>query len=297
MILISLFGGLGNQMFQYASAKALALRLNVELKLDISHLVDRTPKEGLTFRDYELNHFCIGDQIATEKELRKYIPNLWHSPEYLKQLYKIKRFCSGLRLYREDVFFEYNKAFDTLKDNTYLYGYFQTQDYFLSAEAEIRTCFQMKQPVDILNQQLIEKINGCNSVSVHIRRGDYEQSVFELLNMESYYLPALKLISNSVENPRFYIFTNDLEWTKNAFSALDYNISILSHNTNENSYKDMILMSQCKHNICANSSFSWWGAWLNNAENKMVVAPKKWYASGRHAEIIRNLVPGNWIKL
>lgn len=297
MILVSLFGGLGNQMFQYAAAKALSSKHGFELKLDTTILENRSRKENFTFRDFELDIFNIKESVATPKEVSRFVPDLWHSPEYVKQFYKVKRLFTGTSLYREKTYFSFDKTLVNLHDNTYLYGYFQSQDYFIGQEHLIRNCFRLKKELDTHNEAFLAEMQTSNSVSVHIRRGDYENSIFELLSFENYYLPAINLIRNQITNPKFYFFTNDLEWTRNAFAELNIDKTYVTHNTGKESFKDMILMSKCKHHIIANSSFSWWGAWLNPSADKTVIAPSIWFQSGRHAHSTGNLIPTNWIKI
>jgi hypothetical protein len=296
--MVSIFGGLGNQMFQYATAKALALKLGVELKLDITHVIDRTPRKNFTFRDFELTPFYIEDEVANLQEVRKFIPNLWKSNELIKHYFKLKRQITGLKLYREKQKFSYNNEFDGLKDNTYIYGYFQTEDYFKNIRPEILKRFSLKEGyLNDENSKLLNEITTRNSISIHIRRGDYENSIFELLSIDSYYRKAIDLIKEKVDSPVFYIFSNDSEWAEENFGLLEINNTIVTLNSGSQSYLDMMLMSNCKHNICANSSFSWWGAWLNQNSEKVVIVPEKWYKSGNYAETTYNLIPKEWIKI
>lgn len=297
MIIVSLFGGLGNQMFQYAAAKALALKYGYKLKMDVSLLQDRTPKSGFTYRDYELNIFQIDDEIASVKEVKQFVPDLWHSPEYLKQFYKLKRLFTGKHLYREQAFFQYNTAFDKMPDNTFLYGYFQTEKYYLGQESILRKSFALKSKLDEENLRLITELEKENSISVHIRRGDYANSDFEMLTADMYYIPAIEQILSKIPDAKFYFFTNDLDWTRQTFNGLDIDKKFITHNSGSNSFKDMILMSHCKHNIIANSSFSWWGAWLNAHPEKTVIAPTNWYKSGRYVGKTGDLIPASWIRI
>ena len=297
MIIVSLFGGLGNQMFQYACGKAIATKLGVELKLDISLVNDRTPRKDFTYRDYELAVFNIEDEIATEAEVRKFIPNLWNSSEIQRQFYKIKRILTQKVLYTEKLKFRYNSEIDTVRDNSYIYGYFQTERYFEHIRAELLERFRLKNQVDEKNAALIKKMQTENSVSVHVRRGDYTNSPFSLLSVEDYYQKAIDFILEKVEVPVFYIFTNDPEWVEDNFKVLQINKSIVTINFGNQSYMDMILMSNCRHNICANSSFSWWGAWLNTNPNKIVVTPKSWFKSTEYVESIYDLIPEKWLSL
>jgi hypothetical protein len=297
MIIISLFGGLGNQMFQYACGKAVAAKLGVELKLDVSYLIDRTQRENFTFRNYELAVFNISEEIANVNEVRDYIPNLWKSSKFQQLAYKIIRLYNGNNYYFEKLKFQFESRIATVKDNSYLYGYFQTEKYFLPFKKEIIDAFQLKSDVDSVNRNLIDKIKTENSISIHIRRGDYQLSPFNLLEIDSYYRLAIEYIQREVESPKFYIFTNDYDWTETNFAQFDIDKTIVKHNQGEKSFMDMILMSNCKHSICANSSFSWWGAWLNQNLEKIIITPKQWFKTTNGEQAINDLVPETWIKI
>jgi len=299
MIIVSIFGGLGNQMFQYATAKAVAKRLQVELKLDIQHVIDRKFRKNFTYRNFELSVFKLDDKIATEKEVRHYIPNLWNTNKIILQFYRIKRILTGRKLYHEKKKFIVNQDIFLIKDNTYLYGYFQTAGYFENIREDLLSAFELKTTLNEANRDLLSQINTENSVSIHIRRGDYVNLAFHLLSMEDYYLKAINLICEKVTSPSFFIFTNDYEWVQEQFLDIPIKMTIVKINSTENTaHLDMILMSQCKHNICANSSFSWWGAWLNQHTEKIVIAPQYWTDTPEQNKITENhLIPKEWIKI
>jgi len=297
MIIVSLFGGLGNQMFQYACGKSVASRLGVELKLDVSLVQDRAERKNFTYRDYELGVFKIKEEIATIEEVRQYIPNLWNSKLYLKQLYKLKRFFNGNSFYNEKLKFIYNKDIEQVKDNTYLYGYFQTEIYFKTLRNELLQIFRIQQEIDLINSSLISQMKSENSISIHVRRGDYLNSPFEILDIQNYYQKAIEFIQKEINSPVFYIFTNDYLWVEKNFELLNIKKTIVKINSGNQSYLDMILMSNCKHNICANSSFSWWGAWLNTNPSKIVIAPDRWFKNAEYVNSISDLLPKGWITI
>jgi len=297
MIIVSLFGGLGNQMFQYACGKSVASRLGVELKLDVSLVQDRAERKNFTYRDYELGVFKIKEEIATIEEVRQYIPNLWNSKLYLKQLYKLKRFFNGNSFYNEKLKFIYNKDIEQVKDNTYLYGYFQTEIYFKTLRNELLQIFRIQQEIDLINSSLISQMKSENSISIHVRRGDYLNSPFEILDIQNYYQKAIEFIQKEINSPVFYIFTNDYLWVEKNFELLNIKKTIVKINSDNQSYLDMILMSNCKHNICANSSFSWWGAWLNTNPSKIVIAPDRWFKNAEYVASYYNLIPSDWQKI
>lgn len=299
MILVSIFGGLGNQMFQYATAKALAKRLGVELKLDIQHVNDRHYRKDFTYKNYELCVFEIKEQIATIEEVRGYIPNLWNTNKFILQLYRLKRIIKGRRLYHEKQKFTVERRIFSIKNNTYLYGYFQSAGYFEHIREDLLSAFKLNYSPNKENSLLISQINTENSVSIHIRRGDYIQSIFAILDMDNYYQKAIQLICEQVVSPSFYIFTNDYDWAFDNFEHLPIKKRIVQINkTEEEAHMDMILMSHCKHNICANSSFSWWGAWLNQHSEKIVIAPQLWLREQEeNIGAANGLIPEKWIKI
>lgn len=149
--------------------------------------------------------------------------------------------------------------------------------------------------LDPYNLELAKLITAKESVSLHIRRGDYltaENSIFQNICTPTYYKNAVSYMNSNVVNPYYFIFSNDIEWCKNNLN-LD-NITFVDWNIGVNSYKDMQLMSLCKHNIIANSSFSWWGAWLNNNPNKVVCVPKRWY---NNKATVYGECPDSWVRI
>lgn len=297
MLIISLFGGLGNQMFQYACGKSMATRLDVELKLDIQLLLDRTPRERFTYRNYELEEYNLNEKIATYEETRLFVPNIWNSTKMERQYFKFKRIILGNNLFFEKSQFQYNKEIESIGDNTYIYGYFQTEDYFINIRDIILESFKLKNELNSENKSLLSRIKNENSVSIHVRRGDYVNSIFELLSIDKYYNKAIDKILENVESPVFYIFSNDHNWVENNLTKRNITKEFVKLNDQSWAGLDMFLMSNCKHNIIANSSYSWWGAWLNPKHDKIVIAPEKWFRSNYRLESTWDLVPKNWIKI
>ena len=181
---------------------------------------------------------------------------------------------------------------------TYFSGYWQTEKYFLPIEDKIRLAFKfdLKKVNDRTNSLLLE-MKPQNAVSIHIRRGDYEYDLNAkevlggICDME-FYKKSIHYICEKNKDPFFYIFSDDCEWVMEHFSFL-LNSSIVDWNKKADSWQDMMLMSQCKHNIIANSSFSWWGAWLNSNPQKIVIAPSKWFNNFDALDI----VPESWIRI
>lgn len=286
MIIGQIIGGLGNQMFQYAFYKYLSVNKKTDLKLDLS-LFDNY----LLHNGYELqNVFDIDEQIATQDEVKRL-------KSKCSLLFKIenkifnKSFIFGTSHYKENKFYIDAKIFDEKVKDFYVEGYFQTYKYIQELNQNL---FQFQMKLSETEEQLLQG----NVVSVHIRGGDYitskkDNALFGNICTKKYYKNAIKHIKNSVKDPIFLIFTNDKDYAVELLNG--ENFQIIDWNNGKESFKDMYLMSLCKHNIIANSSFSWWGAWLNNNDSKIVIAPNKWFNDN---SIYQNdITPSNWIKV
>jgi len=294
MIIVRLIGGIGNQFFQYALGRNVAIKNNTELKLDISGF------EKYKLHNYGLNHFNIVENIATITEIQQFKP-IWRQffPYAENTLSKF-----FLPWYKQNYIlepdFSYNPDIFKLKKNAYLEGVWQSEKYFSDISEIIRKEISVKNEPDGLNQELLNLIQRTNSVNVHIRRGDYAsnpktQEKHGLLNLE-YYINSLKLIEEKVRNPHLFVFSDDIPWVRENFK-IDLPICFIDHNGIEKNYEDIRLMSSCRHHIIANSSFSWWGAWLSNNPGKIVIAPKRWFALGSLDKKTTDLIPSGWIQL
>lgn len=273
MIVVQLIGGLGNQLFQYAAAKALALETKQKLYLDVSQF------ESYKLHNYALNHFNV-----ISKNYKK--PN--------RYLQKIKSFCQKKTFYKEDDF-GYNRDLASLKGNIiFLEGYFQSEKYFIKYEKEIRKDFEMRTPLKEKTRGAIAKIKSVNSVSIHIRRGDYLNNPLHNTSKDEYYKKALEIVEKKIPNPVFFVFSDDMNWVKANFTTKQQTIFIDFNNAATN-FEDLKLMASCKHNIIANSSFSWWGAWLNKNPDKIVIAPKLWFNDD--SINITDIIPTSWVKI
>ena len=298
MIIVRLRGGLGNQLFQYAAGKALAEHHRTELALDL-YTYSKHP-----YRKFELSKFNIDAREATRSEVHQFTGN---NPvvRYLNKLENYFR-CPNVFAQPHYHFFE---DFLSLPPDLYLSGYWQSEKYFSSVTSIIAKQLTPKEPLDAINSSLQNKIQSQNSVSLHVRRGDYASattysSFFGLLPKE-YYEKAIAKMSHEVDNPIFYFFSDDPEWFRKTFAGL--NGEFIDHNRSEDGYKDLLLMSSCRHNIIANSTFSWWGAWLNSHENKKVIAPHQWFRTNYLTKKepvyasrfynTKDLIPDSWIKL
>lgn len=293
MLTLKLQGGLGNQMFQYAFASILAKKNNTTILLD-NRFFNRVEKTlGFTPRIFELDHFNNLYTIASDKEINSFY--------HLSKIHKIKRKL-GLnypKIYNEPSF-DFQTAAMSVKSPVYLIGYFQSYKYFIGHEDFVRQLFSF--PVDTLdegNNELLVKIKSSNTIAIHVRRGDYvsDKSTAEYHGSCSldYYLEAIKLVASKNNNCTLVFFSDDSDWVKEQFTDLPYLKIIVDHNKGEDSWKDMLLMSSCTHNIIANSSFSWWAAWLNENPEKTVVAPKEWFKT-KDLDT-KTLLQKEWIRL
>ena len=283
MLIQKIQGWLWNQMFQYAFAKADSLRNNVEFKLDISEY-------KTYFRPYELEIFNIEKSYAKINEIPFYekikIKNRYFT--YINNVF-LKPFFSKLNKYH---FKENGQLFEKdflNKKEWYFEGYFQNEIYFKDYELEIRKDFTFSKPLSERNFELLKSLQWKNMVSVHIRRWDYLKlrNIYNICWLE-YYNKAIKYISENVKSPVFLFFSEDIKWVKENFKWEEY--YYVDWNKWKDSWQDMALMSKCKHNIIANSSFSRRWARLNNNKNKIVIAPKY-----RWTIVNKDIVPPDWI--
>ena len=278
--------GLGNCMFQYAVGKALSLKHNTELKFDMTSL-DRNqmPYYPLTYEE-KINYlkdsilaFNIDFQVATSSEINKLRSKyderrLFHN----KHLRKIFKYIIPKNNYyfTEGLSFSFDKKLLLFGEDVYLDGLFMNPKYFSEINKELVYDFSLKSSLSTDKLAILENINRCESVSIHIRRGDYNdinqtKNIYPIYGV-GYVNSALDIINSMKKKPIFFLFSDDIEWCKINFSSLD-NIYFISGNK---PYEDFWLMKSCKNNIIVNSTFSWWAAWMNNNPNKTVIGPRKW---------------------
>lgn len=291
MKIIYFFDGLGNQMFQYAYYKAIKSKEdNVYADLN-SFKRDQKIHNG-----YEL------EKIFNIKVEEKYtIFNDFFSKTRLKKINKItKKIHKILKKLNRVIYTEnWNETIEerlNKKRKYFLTGWWQSEKFFKNIEKEIRKDFAFQEFTDIKNNEIKDIILNKNSISIHVRREDYVKNggLGGLASLE-YYQKAIKYINSKIENPVYFIFSDDIEWCKENLK-LQNEIYYIDWNKGEESYRDMQLMSLCKHNIIPNSTFSWWGAWLNNNPDKIVIAPEKWFNDGTKMNY-SHIVPESWIKI
>jgi hypothetical protein len=294
MIVAKLMGGLGNQMFQYAFGKQLAIKNKTRLFLDLSFLQDRSYKENFTYRDYELNSFNVEENFATEKEVAKF--NKVTGVTTLMSLLLTLRIPVPVYL-REPHFHFFPKALNA-PANTYLDGYWQSEKYFRGIRQILQNEFTPKNSLSPGSALLLERIKKEKLISIHVRRTDYVSnqhiSQYHGACTAEYYQQAIDIISDKIANPSFIVFSDEPDWFRRNM-RIAFPVVYADENRGSRNFEDLFLMSNCAHNIIANSSFSWWAAWLNNNEDKNVIAPKKWF--NNESKDTADLIPVSWQRI
>lgn len=292
-IIVKLFGGLGNQMFQYAAGRALACRTGKPLKLDISSY------RWDTLREYRLGSFKIREDFATLEEIER-----WMAGSRPDSLNVYQRILRKLRPWHRQMVirersFSFDPAFMKIRGSCYLQeGYWQSEKYFKDYEEQIRKDFTFRDEPDETNRRVLEEIRSSNAVSLHIRRGDYvrnpkTRSVHGVLGLD-YYRKAIGVMAKRVVRPKFFVFSDEIEWAKENLET-GHPVTFVDHNREGKDVEDLRLMKHCRHHIIANSSFSWWGAWLNDDPEKLVIAPRNWFSEKEMAQKdTSDLIPVGW---
>lgn len=281
MVTVRLLGGLGNQMFQYAAGRAIAHRRRTSLALDLRG-----------FPDHDNRVFCLGAFKITARL----------TSGGLMRFGRLRGLCSRVRIPGFPyVWLERQYTFDAsvlqAPGNLYLSGYWASEKYFRDAEDVIRREFEFKDEMDDRNAEVAAAIQSVNSVSVHVRRGDYVANpaytkTHGTCSLE-YYRKAAGMLASQIPDPHFFVFSDDPDWTR-ANLTFDGPTTFITHNPPERGHEDMRLMSLCRNHIIANSTFSWWGAWLSKAGG-IVVAPRTWFDSGPWDP--RDVVPERWLRV
>ena len=288
LVIVKLNGGLGNQFFQYALGRAISIRNNVTLKLDISGF------ETYKLRQYSLRHFNIVENVASADDIARFRQT---------GTKRLVNFVSGLGVlpdsFRFTTIVESGFSFCPqvlqARGNLYLDGYWQSEKYFKEIEDVIRREFTVKYRADPVNEQVGQRIRNTDSVCLHIRRGDYASNpeinkIYGLCSLD-YYHTAVRELTGALATPHFFVFSDDPRWAQENLK-INSPVTFVGHNGGSKDYEDLRLMSLCKHYVIANSSFSWWGAWLGSHPAKMVFAPGVWFQTQQHNT--RDLIPDSW---
>lgn len=280
-------------MFQYAFAKSLEIHTGKRVWIDAESMQGKYIGEALgsnTVRQYGLDHFRI-----SLKQINKVKRHFWYYTRGDKWYYEIIKMAIEkgrypYRYFSQKGFSDISVAspsFEEIENNAYIKGWFQAESYFSDIRDILLREFTLKEE-SALPQNIVETIQDSESVSVHIRRGDYKKG--NMVLDKKYYQEAMGVIVDKIKSPTWIVFSDDMSYVKKNY-CFDGRVFFIDDLYGLMDYEQLILMSKCKHNIIANSTFSWWGAWLNQYENKYVVAPDKWFKSQK------NIVPMEWIKI
>ncbi len=286
MLIVQIVGGLGNQMFQYALARSLHEQ-GYEVKLDISAFESYKLHGG-----YQLLKYNISIPIATAEEINKLkINKLFVAFEKFLHIPFSKWIREKNFLFQKDLI---------TSDNVYISGYFQTEKYFLEIRNILLEEFVLTQSISNYTNSMKESIEKTEqSVSLHVRRGDYINNPIALkthgICSLEYYKTAINFLEKQYSNITFFLFSDDVDWVRENLSIK--NSVVVASEEKRLPHEDIYLMSLCRHNIIANSSFSWWGAWLNQNTSKIVVAPQRWFADEQLHEQSKDIICKNWIKI
>jgi len=297
MIIARVLGGLGNQLFSFAASRRLALVSDTDLVLDA---VSGFNYDFVYQRHYQLDHFNIPCRKATAVErlepfsrLRRALKRKWNQRLPFEQ----RRY-----LVQEGIDYDARLLNFKPQGTVYLEGYWQSEDYFKDVEPQIRADLRIQPPTDTVNQQMAERIRAANAVAVHVRYFDAPtqsaQGVGENNAPGDYYQRAIKLMEERVPNAHYYIFSDQPVAARARIPLSDDRVTLVNHNQGDAmAYADLWLMTQCQHFIIANSTFSWWGAWLAGYPEKIVIAPGFENRKGVMSWGFRGLLPDRWVKL
>ena len=291
MVISKITSGLGNQLFQFAIARSLAEINNTCVYFDLRYYNQDYATD--TSRNFKLDHFNINYKIFESSK-----PLVWLSKS--TKLFPDRTFNPFFKLVREEHHHYDEKVLDAKAMFVYLKGFWQSEKYFYRTADIIRKELTFKEnKYETFNHFKKEILNSANPISIHIRRGDYVNhpefsKTFGFVGLE-YYTKAVEVMKDKFPVNRFFIFSDDQEWVKNNFPLREQDVFV--KNAGEHTdVDDLRLMSICNHHIIANSSYSWWGAWLNNSKTKTVIAPQTWYKNQPTLNT-KDLVPSSWIKI
>ena len=272
-------------MFQYALGRSLSLSHNVPFKIDSSYLRSANQSD----RSFQLDKFNTTLEEATSEEINKYRSTFQKILDKMRPESKRKKIVEHSQFFKKNIL---NRA------DGYFDGHWNSEKYFNKYEDAVRKDFELKAPFGSKASEISQKIiSEQNAISLHIRRGDYVSNkkianIYNTLPL-SYYEQAMKKINEKTMGAHFFIFSDDMDWVRKNFST-KYSVTFVS-SPEIADYEEITLMSQCKHNIIANSTFSWWGAWLNPSSQKVVIAPAKWLNTSPSK--YTDVVPNSWIKI
>ncbi|WP_412778172.1 alpha-1,2-fucosyltransferase [Thalassospira lucentensis] len=286
-VVVGLSGGLGNQIFQYAAGRALSLKLNAPLELDVSWFSKRSD------RSYALEPFRVSGR------LRRSLP---HLPSFFSQLesrvarrYALKRM--GVCVYREP-HFHFDSAFEAITQPVYIEGYWQSPRYFAKYANIIQDDLCLEKPLPDQCRRVMEDIKNSDAICLHVRRGDYITDPIAARTHGacslSYYQDGVMRLLGGLSRPKCFLFSDDPHWVRDNIN-LPCEATVVDINGSDEAHRDLVLMASCRHFVIANSSLSWWAAWLGQAADKRVVAPLNWFKSAD--KDTSDLIPMGWERI
>lgn len=292
MILINLIGGLGNQMFQYACGKSLSHRNKMPLKLVVDQFEEYKQHNGLEL----LKVFEIDASLATRDDLVSLL-GYKAGPKARRLFGRTAMSWANGESWCNEPSFDYWSGIQAIKKSAYLHGYWQSERYFIDIENIIRAEFTFRDKLDALDLDISSRMALGPCASIHVRRGDYlkgkSKRIYATCGID-YYVKAANMLYDKYPDIKFFAFSDDPDWVISHLEPEIGRLEVVTHNIGVRSAFDMRLMSMANHHIIANSSFSWWGAWLNPKKEKIVIAPKNWFADGRPTP---TLLPSSWFRL
>lgn len=287
MVIVQIQGGLGNQLFGYCLYKKFKLN-GTESYADLTLYKNIRNKTA-----YNLNLLNLTlDEFQYTKKQLSYLCGMSFAQRVSRKLGFKPEF--PYKDYREKEFGKYEERIFNL-DDVRLLGYFQSEKYFSDIKTQIRDEIQFIGADCEMIKKKQKEINEKNSVSIHVRLGDYlnSQNLYGGICTKEYYEKAISYIKVRVPDPVFYVFSNDMHDAMDILAGCDVECRPICTNGYKDAHLDMFLMSCCKHHIIANSSFSWWGAWLNSNTNKIIIAPKRWLNGFETPDIAYE----NWVRM
>jgi hypothetical protein len=289
-VIVRLQGGVGNQLFQYAVGKAVSLKLNRQLLVDPRTILPEAPA-----RQYSLDRFCVSCQVASGRQAwcTRWLGSVRLGRAFRSVYWPARRY----RYVRDRELGYQPEVFDDHDGPVVLHGYWQSHKYFSDIEPVLRQDLRFLDGPDERNREILQQIRDCEAVCVHVRRGDYVSIPLFAQTIGScdvqYYRRAVERLSQAVVRPHFFVFSDDPEWARCELT-FPGPTHVVDHNLGKSDTEDLRLMAACRHFIIANSSFSWWGAWLADSPNKTVVAPVQWFVHDKSPPEDR--IPAQWIR-
>lgn len=295
-IIVKLNGGLGNQLFQYAFARGVSSRLKTDFKLDLTAF-----GRYYTHDPYLLHRFDISPAIAGDLDMCGFVWLRKHHAFFESLYSRIRSSGMDLPWYCRERGFRFDPGVFSRKGATYFDGFWQSEEYFKHIGDEIREELKLKEPLSEHGREIDASIGTTQAVSLHMRHYPVEDGALAWHGICSteYYRQALELVAKRVADPHLFVFSDNYPWVRKHLVPIIESRGLpytLVENDDSKNGEDMILMSHCKHHIIANSSFSWWGAWLNPSADKLVIAPQKWFANAPKNDTT-DLIPKEWVRI